>query len=194
MASEGENQVAQTPKVVRTAAALVIGGELLSGKIRDENFYALSLMLRARGIELGRVVFCPDHLPTIERDVRELSQSFDVLFTSGGVGPTHDDLTMNGVSRALGVETVVSQEMLVLIEKLYGKKPGAVHELMARVPDGARLIPSGGWPVIVAKNIWILPGVPELFRSKLAVIRDQLVGPDPFYSDRVYCTSEEVLI
>lgn len=187
-----------TPLVVKRAAALMIGGELLSGKIRDENFYQLSLMLRSRGITLARAVFCPDDRELIARDVRELSQQHDVVFTSGGVGPTHDDVTVEAISLALGVDTIISEEMYELVRRFSRGEPEATLRLMARVPSGARLVqPPGvteerpGWPLVVVRNIWILPGVPELFRSKLAVVRDALCGPAPFSSARVYCRLAE---
>lgn len=186
------------PLIVHRAAALMIGGELLSGKIRDENFYQLSLMLRSRGITLARGVFCPDDRAVIARYVRELSEEHDVVFTSGGVGPTHDDVTVEAVSQALGVETVVSDEMIQLVRRFSRGEPESTLRLMARVPDGARLVhPPGateerpGWPLIVVGNIWILPGVPELFRSKLAVVRDALRGPSPFSTARLYCRLSE---
>src|SRR5690606_10124626 len=98
--SELKGQTA--PLIVRHAAADIIGAELLSGKVRDENLFALSGTLRALGIELGKVVFCPDKQQTIAEEVRSASSAFDVVFTSGGVGPTHDDVTVDGVCEALG--------------------------------------------------------------------------------------------
>lgn len=178
---------------VKSAAALIIGAELLSGKVRDENAYSLGLTLRALGIELRRVVFCPDEREVIARDVLELSRSFDVVITSGGVGPTHDDVTMQGVADAFDVEIEQSQDLSRIISAAYGERTNETHLLMARVPSGARLAEATDirWPTVVKENVWILPGVPELFRMKLGVLRQHLRGPDPFFSESIYCSLEE---
>jgi len=181
------------PRVVRTAAALIIGGEILSGKIRDENLYALSQTLRALGIELRRVVLCPDEKATIAADVRALRSEHDVLFTSGGVGPTHDDVTMAGVAEALEVDLVQSSGLESVIRKIYKDQTTENHLLMARIPEGAELAETDEvrWPTVVADNVWILPGVPQLFRMKLDTIRQHLRGPEPFFTEVIYCSREE---
>ncbi len=181
------------PLVVTTAAAVIIGAELLSGKIRDENFHALSSTLRALGIELKKVVFCADDRSVIAEEVSAVCDRHDIVFTSGGVGPTHDDVTIDGVSRALGVRSVQSKELEALLRSVYGEKLNENHLLMARVPEGASLEEGAGirWPTIVARNVWILPGVPELFRMKLAAIRARLRGPNPFFTEELYCLVEE---
>jgi molybdenum cofactor synthesis domain-containing protein len=185
--------LSSSPQIVRSAAALIIGAELLSGKIRDENLYALSKTLRALGIELGRVVFCLDDRDTIADEVSQLKDRFDVVFTSGGVGPTHDDVTIEGIAKALGVQAVVAPELRELLFTVYGDKTNDTHLLMARVPEGAKLALGGDirWPTIVAENIWILPGVPELFRMKLAIVRSHLKGPYPFFSRELYLSVDE---
>src|SRR4051812_14617093 len=95
----------------RTAAALVVGNELLNGKVRDENVHALARALRDLGIKLGRVVMVEDDVDVIAREVRDLASRYSVVFTSGGVGPTHDDLTIEGVARAFGVPVVRNARM-----------------------------------------------------------------------------------
>jgi molybdopterin-biosynthesis enzyme MoeA-like protein len=184
------------PFVVRHAAAVIIGAELLSGKVRDENLFALSGTLRALGIELSKVVFCPDKQETIAEEVRTSARKFDVVFTSGGVGPTHDDVTIDGVCEALGVPAVTSPVLEALLTKIYGENTTAAHLRMARIPQGAFLAEAADirWPTIVAENIWILPGVPELFRMKLVTVRAKLRGPMPFFSHEVFCTVEETEI
>lgn len=181
------------PLVVRTAAAVIIGAELLSGKIRDENFHALSRTLRALGIELRKVVFCADDRTTIATEVRAVLDAHDVIFTSGGVGPTHDDVTIDGVSAALSVEAVHSPELEALLRHVYADKTTEAHLRMARIPKGAALEQGAGirWPTIVAGKVWILPGVPELFRMKLAAVRALMRGPNPFFTEEVFCGVEE---
>lgn len=184
----GENQ-----HVVESAAAVIIGAELLSGKIRDENLYSLSKTLRALGIRFRKVVFCEDNVQIIADEVRRVAESHDVVFTSGGVGPTHDDVTIEGVSRALGVSAVHSPELEALLRAVYKDGISEAHLQMARVPEGATLERGGGiqWPAIVAQNVWILPGVPELFRMKLVQVRARLRGPQPFFTEEVFCAVEE---
>jgi molybdenum cofactor synthesis domain-containing protein len=100
-----------TQRIVRTAAALVIGNELLSGKIRDANVSELARALRGLGIRLARVVMLPDDIEILASEVRALSANFDVVFTSGGVGPTHDDVTVEAVALAFGVPVVMDPKL-----------------------------------------------------------------------------------
>lgn len=180
-------------RIVSTAAAVIIGAELLSGKIRDENLFALSNTLRALGISLEHVVFCPDDEARIAAEIASATERYDVVFTSGGVGPTHDDVTMQGVSRALGVPIATSPELSALLHSVYGERTTDAHLRMALMPEGACLAEAADirWPTVVAKNIWILPGVPELFRMKLATVRALLRGPEPFFSRDLFCSVEE---
>src|SRR6187551_1177646 len=161
-----------TQRVVRTAAALVIGNELLSGKVLDANVYVLAGTLRALGIRLSRVVMLPD-------EVRRLSAEVDVVFTSGGVGPTHDDVTVEAVARAFGVDVVLDPTLSELLRGVYGERLTDAHLLMARVPVGAMLCGSAEvqWPTPVMNNVWILPGIPDLFKLKLLTARAWLRGP-----------------
>src|SRR5262249_41670449 len=148
---------------VRTAAALIIGNELLSGKIADKNLVILARVLREVGVQLRRVVMILDDLDVIAREIQTLSSSHDFVFTSGGVGPTHDDVTIDAVARAFGAGVVVSPEMEQLLRAYYKDKITDGHLLMARVPAGARLASSDQvpWPTVVMSNVWVLPGVPE---------------------------------
>jgi molybdopterin-biosynthesis enzyme MoeA-like protein len=116
-----------------------------------------------------------------------------VVFTSGGVGPTHDDLTIEGVARGFGVRVVVAAEIEGLIRRYYGDRVTEGHLLMARVPDGARLVSSGAipWPTVVMRNVWVLPGVPEVFQMKLPHVRAELGGGTPFWSLSVYTRLDE---
>jgi len=180
--------------VARTAAALIIGSELLSGKVREENLHALSGTLRAIGVELKRVIICPDESAIIAGDLQDLLAGHDVVFTSGGLGPTHDDVTVMGVCQALGVKAETSASMLFIIEKIYGKNTTDNHRLMATIPSGARLIDTGGWPLIVADRVWLLPGIPELFKSKLAEVRRHLRGPNPIHSKVLKISVEEAYV
>jgi molybdopterin-biosynthesis enzyme MoeA-like protein len=160
----------------RTAAALVIGNEILTGKIADANVHVLAVALRGLGIELRRVVMVLDDEDVIAREVKELAASHDWLFTSGGVGPTHDDVTIVSVARAFGVGVVEDPTLSRMLRDHYGERTTTGHLQMALVPEGAVLETheSIRWPTIRLENTWLLPGVPEIFRMKLAVVLDRL--------------------
>ena len=178
---------------MRTAAALIIGNELLSGKIADANLVVLARALRSLGIKLKRVVMILDELDVIAHEVRELSATHDVVFTSGGVGPTHDDLTIEGVARAFDKPVVISPEIDKLLRDYYGERITEGYLLMARIPEGARLVSSAKipWPTVVMRNVWVLPGVPEIFQLKMPLIRAELAGDRPFISMAVFTNLDE---
>ncbi len=185
-----------TVRVVRTAAALVIGNELLTGKVGDANVQELARSLRALGIRLGRVVMLPDDIELLAEEVRRLSAAYDVVFTSGGVGPTHDDVTVVAIARAFGVEVVEEPRLAALIRGVYRERTTEAHLLMARVPEGSVLCdaPDVEWPTPVTKNVWMLPGIPDLFRLKLLTVRAWLRGPAPFVSRALFLRIEEPIL
>jgi len=178
---------------VRTAAALIIGNELLTGKIADANVLVLARALRLLGVQLKRVVMVLDDIDVIAQEVRELSSSHDWLFTSGGVGPTHDDVTIDAVALAFGAKVVSSAPMEQMLRDAYGDKLTEGHLLMARIPEGARLASNAKmpWPTVVMRNVWVLPGVPEIFQAKIPLIRDELGADQPFVSHAVFTTLDE---
>jgi molybdenum cofactor synthesis domain-containing protein len=165
----------------QVAAALVVGNELLSGKVEEENLAPLAKLLRGLGVLFKRAVFVLDDMEVIAREVEELSRTHDWLFTSGGVGPTHDDVTVAGVAKAFGVPVVMAPEMEAMIRAHYRERCTENHLRMALVPLGAALevTEEVRWHTIRMKNVWCLPGVPEVFRLKLAVVKERLgvVGP-----------------
>ncbi|MCA9639692.1 MAG: competence/damage-inducible protein A [Polyangiaceae bacterium] len=178
---------------VSTAAALIIGDELLSGKIREENIYELAKLLRTLGIRFCRVNLIGDDLDNIANEVKALSETHDVVFTSGGVGPTHDDITIEGVAKAFGVEAQVHADVEALLQRAYGERYHEGHQRMALVPEGAELLSSEEvpWPTIVMRNVWVLPGVPEVFRMKLLLVKAHLVGTQRFLSRAVFTKMDE---
>ncbi|HEX8951263.1 MAG TPA: molybdopterin-binding protein [Polyangia bacterium] len=176
-----------------TAGIILIGDEILSGKVRDENAHHLIGELRALGVSLRKIVTIPDVLDEIEATVRELAARFDHVFTSGGVGPTHDDLTMEGVARAFGSTVIRHPDLEALLRGYYGARLQERNLRMADVPDGAHFVPGDatpGWPVVAMRNVYILPGVPELFRKKFASIKERFREP-PFHLKQVFTSSEE---
>ena len=177
----------------RTAAVLLIGNELLTGKVQDENLYVLAKTLGQLGIRVRRVVTIPDEVDIIAAEVRSLSEKHTVVFTSGGVGPTHDDLTVEGVARAFGVAVVESAAMAAMLRGHYRERCNEAHLRMALIPEGAELTSNAdvAWPTIVMRNVWLLPGIPEVFRMKLSHVRERLGGGIPFVSRAVYTKLDE---
>jgi molybdenum cofactor synthesis domain-containing protein len=182
--------------VAETAAVLLVGNELLSGKVTEANLFELARTLRALGIRLERALVLPDDLAILTREIAASSASHDVVFTSGGVGPTHDDVTVEAVSLAFGTKPTLDPTYAALIQNAYGERCTPDHLRMALVPDGSVLAasPDGAWPVVVMQNVWLLPGVPEVFREKLATVRAFMRGPAPFVSRAVYTLLEEARI
>lgn len=180
-------------RVVSTAAVLLIGNELLSGKVHEANLVELARALRALGIRLRRVVIVPDETELIAAEVRALAAGHDVVFTSGGVGPTHDDVTLDAVAAAFGVRAVVHPEFEAVLARAYGPKMTDAHRRMALAPEGAVLAhhEEARWPTVVMQNVWVLPGVPEAFRMKLATIRAHLTGPRPIVTRELLTQLEE---
>jgi molybdenum cofactor synthesis domain-containing protein len=177
----------------KTAAALVIGNELLSGKVEDANVVVLARALRGLGIELRRVVMVADDVDVIAREVADLSRTHDWLFTSGGVGPTHDDVTVVGVAKAFGVKVIEDPMLAGMLRDHYKERITPGHLMMALVPEGAMLETSDvvRWPTIRYENTWLLPGVPEIFRMKLAVVLEKLGIGVAFVSLAVYTKMDE---
>jgi molybdenum cofactor synthesis domain-containing protein len=180
--------------LVETAAFLAIGNELLSGKVVDANLAPLARTLRALGIELRTAEILLDDVPTLARAISRLASAHGLLVTSGGVGPTHDDVTMEAVAAAFGRKVVRDRELVALVHQTFGDKTSDAHLRFADVPEGAVLMraPDVAWPTPVVENVWILPGVPEVFRMKLATLRCWVKGPLPFVSRALVLTLEEV--
>jgi len=162
----------RAPAPAPTAAVLVIGDEILSGKVEEANVAVLARALRPLGVLLRRVVVVMDDIAEIVREVRELAATHDWLFTSGGVGPTHDDVTVEAVAKAFGVRVVSSPEMEAMLRAHYRERVTDGHMRMALVPEGAALevTEEVTWPTIRLQNTWLLPGIPEVFKMKLPVV------------------------
>src|SRR5262245_59459598 len=155
--------------MARKAAALIIGNEILTGKIQETNMRELATELFQLGISLERVVICRDEVDTIAADLELLRRRHDVVFTTGGVGPTHDDVTHRAVAQCFGRRLVRSHELESLIRGALGDRCTEGHLLMADIPEGAKLISSKEvrWPTVLIENVFVLPGLPKVFRLKL---------------------------
>ncbi len=177
---------------VPTAAILVIGDEILSGKTEDQNARLLIGELRELGVALRRILVIPDDVEDVAKAVRELSSRFDHVFTSGGVGPTHDDVTIAGVARAFDVPIVRHPNLEARLKTYFGADADESRLRMADVPEGAELLVSEEtrWPMLAVRNVFILPGVPELFRKKFMAIRERF-RVAPFFAKAIYTLQEE---
>ena len=179
--------------MARTAAALVIGNEILTGKIQDQNVAFLARELFELGVSLRRVIVCPDEVDVIAADLDALRGDHDVVFTSGGIGPTHDDVTLEAVAKALGRQIVRSREIELMIRHYFGDATSEGHLRMADVPEGAVLVRNADvpWPTVIVENVYVFPGVPEIFRVKFPVLRDRLRADTPFVSRALYTHCDE---
>jgi len=170
---------------------VVIGDEILAGKFADENAPFLVGELRALGVDLRRIAVIPDDRDEIAATVTEQAGRFDLVFTSGGVGPTHDDVTIAAIAAAFGTRVVVDPRLEAVLRAHWGPTMAPANLRLAEVPDGAELVGDDPvWPVVRYRNVYILPGVPALFRRKFASVRE-LFRDRPVTELRIYCGGEE---
>jgi molybdenum cofactor synthesis domain-containing protein len=179
--------------MAETAAILVIGNEILTGKVEDRNVAYLAGELFALGVSLRRVVVCPDVVDVIAEEVRALRASHDVVLTTGGVGPTHDDVTIAAIARAFGRAVVRDASMESMLRAHYRERLTEGHLRMADVPEGAELLRSAEvpWPTVSVGNVIVFPGVPELVRLKFPALRDRLRSAGAFVSRAVFTKCDE---
>lgn len=174
-----------------TAALCIIGDEILSGRTQDKNIAQIALWLNLQGIRLREVRVVPDVEDAIVEAVNTLRERNDYLFTTGGIGPTHDDITVDAIAAALGVDVVIHPEASAMLHNYYESR-GGISEArlrMARVPDGAELIPNrmSGAPGIQHGNIFIMAGVPHITAGMLDALTGALEGGAPLLSVSVGC-------
>ena len=175
-----------------TAALLVIGNEILSGKVRDTNSAFLAVELRKLGVDLERILTIADEIDLIAEETLAMSLAYDFVFTSGGIGPTHDDMTMDGIAQAFGREIELNQSMLERMARYSDKPLNDAMKKMALIPSGAEVLDVGGlwFPVVVVENVHIFPGIPELFEKKFHSIRERFSGV-PFILRKLYVRESE---
>ncbi len=181
--------------MARTAGIVVIGNEILSGKVTDTNSPFMASELRALGVELRRIATIPDELDVIGDTVREFSGAFDVVFTSGGVGPTHDDVTIEGIARGFDRPVIRHPELEAGLRRYLGDRLNAAHLKMAEVPEGAELVPDSslGFPTVLFGNVYILPGIPEILHKKFESIRARFRDA-PWHLHVIYTSQGESTI
>ena len=170
------------------AAILIIGNEILSGRTQDTNTSTLALWLNSIGVKLQEVKVIPDVEETIVNSVNLLRKQYDYVFTTGGIGPTHDDITAESISKAFNLKYEIHKEGYKLLEKYY--KPGEFNEgrqKMIWMPENAKLIlnPTSGAPGFNVENVFCLPGVPSILKSMIGGIDHKLVGGEPIISQTI---------
>ncbi len=161
------------------AAIIVIGNEILSGRTQDTNVSFLAKWLNELGVRLSEVRIIQDNERTIINTVKELKNSHKYIFTTGGIGPTHDDITSKSIAKAFNMSYGFHKEAYRILEKYY--KPGEFNDgrkKMAKMPQGASLIynPASGAPGFIVKNVFCLPGVPSILKSMVYGLSNKIIG------------------
>jgi molybdenum cofactor synthesis domain-containing protein len=170
------------------AAILIIGNEILSGRTQDTNTSTLATWLNSIGVKVQEVRVIPDIEKTIIDTLNVLRKANDYVFTTGGIGPTHDDITAESVSKAFGLKYVIHKEGFKILEAYY--KPGEFNEgrqKMIWMPENAELIlnPTSGAPGFSVENVFCLPGVPSILKSMLGGITNKIAGGEPILSHTI---------
>jgi molybdenum cofactor synthesis domain-containing protein len=175
-----------------TAALVIIGAEVLSAKVEDVNAPYLVRALRSRGVEVIEIRTIGDDVDTIAKAVSALAPRVDYLFTTGGIGPTHDDVTIAGVAAAFDAPVVTDRVIEERLRARLGSRLNAAHLKMADVPEGARVIldAEGLLPIVQMRNVTLFPGVPSLMRWCFERLASELRGP-PFYTRAVLLSVPE---
>ena len=167
------------------AAILIIGNEILSGRTQDTNTSTLAKWLNSIGVQVNQVRIIPDIEKTIIDTLNVLRKENNYVFTTGGIGPTHDDITAQSVSKAFGLKYQIHKEAFKILESYY--KPGEFNEgrqKMVKMPENAELIlnPTSGAPGFSVENVFCLPGVPSILKSMLGGLKTKIVGGEPILS------------
>ena len=170
------------------AAILIIGNEILSGRTQDTNTTTLAIWLNSIGVKVNEVRVIPDLENTIVNTLNVLRKANDYVFTTGGIGPTHDDITAESVSKAFGLKYEIHKEAYKILEAYY--KPGEFNEgrqKMVKMPENAELIlnPTSGAPGFSVENVFCLPGVPSILKSMLGGLNNKIVGGEPILSQTI---------
>jgi molybdenum cofactor synthesis domain-containing protein len=170
------------------AAIMIIGNEILSGRTQDTNTGTIAKWLNSIGVKAQEVRVIPDIEEVIIKTVNELSKKNDYVFTTGGIGPTHDDITAQSISKAFNLDYEIHKKAFKILEAYY--KPGEFNEgrqKMVWMPKNAKLIlnPTSGAPGFYVKNVFCLPGVPSILKSMLGGLKNEIVGGEPILSHTI---------
>ena len=178
-----------------TVGVIIIGDEILKGVVEEANASFFIKRFRELGSDLREVSFIPDKVDVIAERVADFSRRFDSVCTTGGIGPTHDDVTIVGVARAFDIEVVIQDALVDQIRSLVGDTFNDGHRRLARLPEGAELISAPGlkWPVLKVRNVFVFPGVPRLLHSKFDAISSTFKGSH-YFSAALTISSRETEI
>ena len=171
--------------ITANAAIIVIGNEILSGRTQDVNVSFLSKWLNELGVKVSEVRIIEDKEDSIVTNIRELKNKFKYIFTTGGIGPTHDDITSKSIAKAFNIKYDLHKEAYDILEKYYTpEKFNEGRRKMAKIPKGAKLIynPSSGAPGFIVKNVFCLPGVPSILKSMVYGLKDKIIGGNKILS------------
>jgi len=176
----------------KTAGVIIIGNEILSGKVRDINSHFFVCELRGLGVDVRRISVIPDEVDIIGREAAEFSRCYDYVFTSGGVGPTHDDVTMAGIAKGFGAKLVQHPEIEKLLTSKFKDNVNSALLKMAELPEGVEIICEQNmrFPVVAFKNIFIFPGIPDYMRNKFSFIKERFRSSS-FYLKKIYLNTHE---
>ena len=179
----------------KSAGIVIIGNEVLSGKTRDTNSYFFCAELRQLGVEVQKISTIQDEIDIIGREVAEFSKRFDYVFTSGGVGPTHDDVTIEGVAHGFGIKVVRHPDIERRMRQRFGDQVNDARLRMANVPEGATLLATDAPFAAIVKihNVYIFPGIPKILEERFHEIKE-FFRDAPYYLKNVYVRYGEGVI
>jgi molybdenum cofactor synthesis domain-containing protein len=181
--------------MAKTAGIVIIGNEVLSGKTQDINSHFFCTELRQLGVEVKKISTIQDEIELIGREVAEFSKRFDIVFTSGGVGPTHDDVTIEGIALGFGLKVVRHPDIERRLRQRLGGEVNEARLRMANVPEGATLLATEALfaPIVNIHNVYIFPGIPKILQERFHAIKEKF-RDTPFYLKNVYVRYGEGVI
>jgi FAD synthetase len=179
----------------KSAGIVIIGNEVLSGKTQDTNSYFLCTELRQLGVEVQKISTIPDVIELIGREVADFSKRFDWVFTTGGVGPTHDDVTIDGIAHGFGLKVIRHPDIERRMRQRLGSDVNEARLRMANVPEGAELLATEALfaPVVKIRNVFIFPGIPRILQERFHAIKEQF-REAPYFLKNVYVKAGEGVI
>ena len=179
----------------KTAGIVIIGNEVLSGKTQDINSHFFCTELRRLGVEVQKISTIQDEIEIIGHEVASFSGSYDFVFTSGGVGPTHDDVTIDGIAHGFGLKVVRHPDIERRMRQRLGDQVNEARLRMANVPDGARLLATEALfaPIVNIRNVYIFPGIPSILQERFHAIKE-MFRDAPYYLKNVYVRYGEGVI
>jgi molybdenum cofactor synthesis domain-containing protein len=179
----------------KSAGIVIIGNEVLSGKTQDTNSYFLCAELRHLGVEVQKISTIPDVIELIGHEVADFARRFDWVFTSGGVGPTHDDVTIEGIAHGFGLQVIRHPDLERRMRQRLGDNVNEARLRMANVPEGAELLATEALfaPVVKIRNVFIFPGIPSILRERFQAIKERF-REAPYFLKNVYLKLGEGII